>query len=70
MNTSDLLSAIDSEIATLKQVRALLAGEVHTYQTAKGPHKQHTMSAAGRAKIAAAQRKRWAERKSAAKKGA
>ena len=70
MNTTELLSAIDSEIATLRQARALLAGDGYsTPRMASGPKKKrHTMSAEGRARIAAAQRARWAMQKKAAKK--
>lgn len=68
MNLPELLSAIDSEIVSLKQVRALLAGQdsYRTPRIAPGPKKKrHTMSAEGRARIAAAQRKRWAKLKKA-----
>jgi len=69
MDTTELLSAIDSEIAALKQARALLAGQdgYRTPHIASGLKKRHTMSAEGRARIAAAQRKRWAKQKRAAK---
>ena len=71
MDTSALLSAVDSEIATLKQARSLLAGQDgHFPHVTKPAKKHHTMSAAGRARIAAAQRKRWAKQKRAAKKAA
>jgi hypothetical protein len=68
MNTTDLLSSIDSEIARLQQVRALLAGQDGHIPTVRGPRKKRTLSAEARAKIAAAQRKRWAKQKKAAKK--
>jgi len=69
MNTSDLLSHIDSEIARLQEARAILAGNVPGARVPKGrPAKvKHTMSAEGRARIAAAQRARWAKLKKAAK---
>jgi hypothetical protein len=68
MNTAELLSSIDSEIATLKQARALLAGQDgHVRPTAK-PAKKHMMSAEGRARIAAAQKARWAKVKASKKK--
>lgn len=70
MDTSELLTAVDSEIATLKQARALLAGNGHSTETVRGPVKKRTMSAEARERIAAAQRKRWAKQKKAAKKGA
>lgn len=68
MNTSELLSSIESEIATLQQVRALLAG--HPQHGRKPGRKKRRISAAGRARIAAAQRARWAKLKKAAKKTA
>lgn len=58
MKINDLVSAVDSEIARLKQVRSLLAAD-NTLWIARTA-KRHKMSAAGRARIAAAQRKRWA----------
>jgi hypothetical protein len=71
MDTTELLSAIDSEIATLKQARALLSGQDgHVRPTAKPAKKKHTMSAEARERIAAAQRLRWAKQKKAAKKAA
>ncbi|HKR30598.1 MAG TPA: hypothetical protein VJT08_08975 [Terriglobales bacterium] len=64
MSLIELLYSIDSEIATLKQVRTLLAGQTSTAsrrpRTAK---KRRTLSAEARAKIAAAQRRRWAKQK-------
>jgi hypothetical protein len=69
MNLTELLSSIDSEIARLQQARALLAGQ-DGHSAARGPkptNKHHTMSADGRARIAAAQRKRWAKLKAAKK---
>lgn len=72
MNTSDLLSEIDSEISRLQQVRNLLAGTNGASTRVARPgkpllRKKRTMSAEGRAKIAAAQRARWAKQKKAAK---
>jgi hypothetical protein len=59
MNTDEIVQTIDAEISRLEQVRALLAG--HTTPLKRG--KRSTMSAEGRARIAAAQRKRWAAKK-------
>ena len=64
MTNDEILAAIDAEIAVLKQVRAILVGT----ETADGrspkaggkPRKRRKMSAEARAKIAAAQKKRWA----------
>ena len=74
MNTQDILSAIDAEIARLQSARSLLAGtasgerrgrpRTRTYESAAAP-KKRTMSAAGRKRIAEAQRKRWAKQKAA-----
>jgi hypothetical protein len=61
---NDILTAIDSELIVLKQARALLAGNING---TKLGHKKGTMSAAGRARVAAAQRKRWAKLKRRAK---
>jgi hypothetical protein len=47
--------AIDADIARLQQARHLLAGGKHLAR------KGHVMSAEARAKISAAQKKRWAE---------
>jgi hypothetical protein len=67
MNSRDILSAIDEEIARLQNVRALLSNDVIT--SSKVPaRKQRKMSAAARKKIADAQRKRWAKQKGAALK--
>lgn len=72
MNTAELLSAIDSEIAVLKQARVLLAGQdgFRSIRTRTPPRKHHTMSAEGRARIAAAQKARWAKQRRAMKKSA
>jgi topoisomerase IA-like protein len=70
MNVSELLSHIDSEISTLRQVRTLLAGGAGQARPGRKPGRKHVMSAEGRARIAAAQRARWAKQKKAAKKAA
>ena len=70
MTTSDILAGIDEEISRLQQVRALLAGGVGTRassKTAKKASKKPMMSAEGRARIAAAQRARWAKQKAVKK---
>jgi hypothetical protein len=75
MDTTQILTRLDEEIARLQQVRALLTGESTkrkpgrpSTQAAKValPAKKRTMSAEGRARIAAAQRARWAKAKKAA----
>jgi hypothetical protein len=55
-----LVSAIDSEITVLKQVRALLTGNPAGPKHGRPTRSKFTMSADARARIAAAQRKRWA----------
>ena len=69
MNTDEILAAIDAEISKLKQARALLAGVTpvkvpaaakKAKVAAKAPGKRRKMSAETRAKMAAAQKKRWA----------
>ncbi len=84
VQTSELLAAIDEEIARLERARALLAGSetglarrwrpagAFSGLGASGtvPKKRRTISAAGRARIAAAQKARWAKVKRAAKRAA
>jgi len=70
MDTTQLLSSIDSEISRLQQARALLAGQDDHVERGRKPGKKRTMSADARARIAAAQKKRWAAWKKAAKKAA
>jgi hypothetical protein len=67
--TNEILASIDSEISILKQARALLAGTSNgTHRAAHTPKKRTwTMSVEARERIAAAQRKRWAKQKKAAK---
>lgn len=85
MDTTALLSEIDAEIAKLQHARKVLA-TIHTGAVATSPKrrgrppknaipvstsmKRRTMSAEARAKIAAAQRKRWAAQKKVTKKSA
>ena len=60
MNTSELIAAIDADIHRLQQARKLLAGGIEM-----GDGKR-VMSAEARARISAAQKKRWAQQKKAA----
>ena len=69
MNTDEILAVIDAEIAVLKQARALLAvvtpvkvpaAAKKAKVAAKAPGKRRKMSAETRAKMAAAQKARWA----------
>ena len=70
MSTIDILSLIDAEIANLQQARALLVtstgkklpGRPKAVAVPKNKPKRR-MSAEGRARIAEAQRKRWAAKK-------
>ena|SRR5580765_526277 len=85
MNTNDIVMAIDAEIAQLQKVKALLtetgvpskrkpgrpAGSpTKAITVAAKPAKRRKMSAEGRAKIAAAQKARWASYKKTAKTAA
>jgi hypothetical protein len=76
MQTPEIIAELDSEIARLQQVKALLSG----FSDQRGPSKRRAalatfssapkkrqMSAEGRARIAAAQKARWAKTKKAAK---
>jgi len=83
MDTAEIVSYIDAEIAKLQQARTLLAG-VATVSVKRGPGRpkaglvvaqilsgqprKRTLSAEARAKIAAAQKARWAASKKSAKK--
>jgi hypothetical protein len=59
MGLDEIVQGIDAEIIHLVKVRALLTGH-----TASEPaRKRNKMSAEGRARIAAAQKKRWSKRK-------
>jgi hypothetical protein len=63
MTLESILASIDSEIAQLKQARALLSGD-GTNKTATPPTpKKRKMSAAARKRIGDAQRRRWAKQK-------
>jgi L-lysine 2,3-aminomutase len=79
MNTNQILSAIDAAISKLQQARALLSGYSEPVGIKRVPGGQkksfsptpvvakRTMSAEGKARIVAAQKKRWAASKKAAK---
>lgn len=77
MAIDSILAQIDSEIARLNQVRALLssAGRVSTTSAAGRTHaapakkarKKHVLSPEARKRIADAQRKRWAAQRAKAK---
>ncbi|MFP5237668.1 MAG: hypothetical protein ACLGSD_17370 [Acidobacteriota bacterium] len=73
MTHDTLVAAIDAELERLQQARKLLTyaeparKAFRAKKTAAG-RKRRKLSAEGRARIAEAQRKRWAEKKSARKK--
>ena len=80
MTTNDMLSAIKEEILTLEEVRRLLSGSEVAKKRGPKPgiataftfgvnksRKKRVMGAEARERIAAAQRKRWAAQKKAAK---
>jgi len=74
MDTRSLIAAIDAEISRLQQVKSLLSGTARTQNikvpaaaSASKPTIRRKMSAAARAKIAAAQRARWAKFRKSAK---
>jgi len=70
MNTAELLASVDSEIARLEQVKALLTGTGSRTVKAGRAKRKYTLSPAARKRIGDAQRKRWAKQKKAAKKAA
>jgi hypothetical protein len=72
MHTRDILAALNAEIAQLRSVRYLLADSASTKRRGRplgssSHSKKRTMSAAGKKRIAEAQRKRWAKQKAAKK---
>ncbi len=74
MDTRSLIAAIDAEISRLQQVKSLLSGAARRQAVtlpaavnAVKPTKRRRLSAAARAKIAAAQRARWAKFRKSAK---
>ena len=74
MDTATIVAALDAEIETLQRVKALLS-ESGPKPSAIGfafgenrPRKKRFLSKEARARIAAAQKKRWAAKKKAAGK--
>jgi hypothetical protein len=71
METKGILAEIDAEINKLEQVRAILTGSAKTARPgrpgAKSAAKKRQLSPEARARIAAAQKARWAKAKKAAK---
>lgn len=78
MGLNEIVAALDDEISRLEQVRSLLAGTKSNMAQAATSfafganqgktRKPRHLSAEARARIAAAQKKRWAKQKRAAKK--
>jgi len=66
MDTNELIAAIEEEIDRLLQVKKLLFTGAST-QTQGRKGKKRALSAEAREKIAAAQRKRWALQRKAAR---
>jgi hypothetical protein len=62
MKTKQIVAAIDAEISKLKQVRSLLAG-IHLVSTPTGARAKRQITPEGRARIVAAQKRRWAARR-------
>jgi hypothetical protein len=72
MDIQEILAQIDAEIARLQQVKSILSGSTTTAKLGR-PKARHnvgspvaakrTMSPEGRARIAAAQKARWAKQK-------
>lgn len=79
MNTNEIIAAIDAEIAKLQQARYLLSGysDPTSASVKRGPGRpkkttvlqpaKRVLSPEAKARIAAAQKKRWAAAKKAAK---
>lgn len=71
METQGLLAQIDAEIGRLQQVRAILAGTERNGRknklAAKSAPKKRLLSPEARARIAAAQKARWAKARKTAK---
>jgi hypothetical protein len=78
MNIPEILSELDAEIARLQHVRSLLSGSSSPATATRGRPKgsvsaapkktaKRTLSPEARARIAAAQKKRWAKQKKAVK---
>lgn len=61
MSTAKIIAAIDGEIARLQEAKMLLSGL--GAERAKPAKQKRNLSAEARARIAAAQRKRWAAQK-------
>ncbi|MGC1296661.1 MAG: hypothetical protein WA869_16620 [Alloacidobacterium sp.] len=72
MQTNEIIAALDAEIARLEQVKDLLTGTTSKRTPRQvapkaAPKKKRHFSAEGLARIAAAQKARWAKVKKTAK---
>lgn len=70
MTREELVAAVDEEISRLEKVRALLqssGSRIAPSSFGNKPRKKRVLSADARARIAAAQRRRWAKQKAAQK---
>jgi len=69
MTREELIAAVDEEISRLEKVRALLqstgGSRISTSSFGNRPSKKRVLSAEARARIAAAQKRRWAKQKAA-----
>jgi hypothetical protein len=70
MKTDDIIAQLDAEISRLQQAKALLNGTTAKRSSASDgaskPAAKRVLSPEARAKIAAAQKKRWAKARKAA----
>ena len=67
MDNQSIIAAIDEEIARLQQVRSILGGGGSGSASITKKKVKRKLSPEARERIAAAQRKRWAAQKKAAK---
>jgi hypothetical protein len=69
MSREELIAAVDEEISRLEKVRALLRSDAGPRVAAPSfgnrPRRKRVLSAEARARIAAAQKRRWAKQKAA-----
>lgn len=69
MTREELIAAVDDEISRLEKVRALLqstgGSRISTSSFGNRPRRKRVLSADARARIAAAQKRRWAKQKAA-----
>jgi hypothetical protein len=69
MTREELIAAVDEEISRLERVRALLQSSgssgISTPSFGNRPRKKRILSPEARARIAAAQKRRWAKQKAA-----